>query len=150
MDYYLTTSRYMRLSDQRQAYLWQLSADRLRRSYTDVIKPGDSAVVQLDLQAIPGGPAEAYRVFGEISNFYSGSTVLEDPVRGPTKTRATTSSLMTRATCRLPRTRTTAISPSLRPAPPRWSLGFAKSGWGDAELARGYRRRSDGNLPLVR
>ncbi len=77
-EYYLTTSAYLRLSDQTDAELWQISPDRMRRSYEGVIRPGDSAIVKIGIQTLPGGTTKDYRVFAEVSAFFSGTSRLLD------------------------------------------------------------------------
>ncbi len=77
-DYYLTTSAYLRLADQAGAKDWQISPDRMRRTYRQVINPGDSARITFELETVPGGTTEDYRVFAEVSAFYSGTKPLDD------------------------------------------------------------------------
>ncbi len=88
IEYYLTSSAYLRLADQTTAKDWQITPDRMRRSHRVTLFPGDSATVQFDIETIGGGAASAYRMFAEVSAFYAGDTRLvdvdSDPDEDPT------------------------------------------------------------------
>jgi len=78
---YVTTSSFMRLKP--GATGWQLSGSRMTRDWRGMLQPGDSALVEFEIQAISGGEASDYQMFSEISAFYAGTTLLTDNDSSP-------------------------------------------------------------------